>query len=1001
MVVRLLGSASIKTEQDWTSFQLDKRHQLLAYLAYQQDWVSREYLAYLFYPDTSTEQGRHNLRNVLRRMQSVKWLEGLETNRDYLRWQVETDVMQFNKALENDALEEALSLYKGSLLQGLESGDNNEFVNWLEAERTKLHSKWRNAVLQYAEQLSTLGHYSKSAEVLGKLLETDNLDEEALKSYMTIMAQAGKTFEALEAYKGFQNRLQDELGLEPTSSTEQLATNIRTGTLVLEAKPVTSSVAVAERPERFLPVPAQAIIGRELELSSIIHRFSEENCRLVTLLGTGGVGKTRLALEAAHELEKQYKDGVFFIVLDSVTSASAIPLKIAETLELDPHTENVAKRVIDGIGDEEILLILDNFEHLLDDTTFISNLLRYCPKLHLLVTSRERLNLEEEWLLPLQGLSYAKESSSLEEAVTSDAVNLFVQRAKRVQPHFSLTEETLNDVLEICRLVDGTPLGLELAAVWVRAMTPKEIARDITYCLDFLRSDSRNLPKRQQSIRAVFDHSWKLLTAKEQDVLRKLSIFQGGFEREAANSVAGAPVAVLAALLDKSLLEVDNTGRYRFHPLLQQYAREELSKLSDEETDTKKRHASYYWNFVESIKGNRIAQLQPQTLSRLETELGNLRSALDWGIANNDTAFALKFCSNLGAFWFRRGYFSEGRTYCKAALALPQTPPDEPRARVLLYAGSLANRQGDYQEAKTFFEASLELSKNLNLQHGIASIYHNLGGLAYRQGDFTLAKRYYQKTLEMDRRAGDQYRLAYSLLSLGITMNVLGETEEAEPFILESLKLARSLNYGSLIAGGLCELGRTREQQGQWQEARRLYEESLGISRDFKDVYNQAHTLHRVGILAFKEGDYTNAFLHAEESLSLFTQQNERHYIAFVQHLMAMTLLKLGKPKQDIKLLLQDSLEIHRGLVIKNSGELFACLARFVSPSQPHQAATLLGIAEQFKDSLDWMLEPSQTLQKQLCTELGFKTFNQIVKEGNSLDQARAYTLAQQILQAV
>jgi DNA-binding SARP family transcriptional activator len=301
--VQLFGVPKAKVKEKWYTFQCDKRHQLLAYLAYRGDWVSREHLAYLFYPDTPSDQARHSLRSLYSRMQSLEWLTLPEANGQQMCWQVETDTAQFVKAVANNDLEQAVSLYNGTFLQGLEGDEPNEFINWLESERTKLHSKWREATLRYAEQLSTLGQSHKATNILAKLLEADELDEEALKHYMTVLAQGGKAAQALEAYKEFRDRLKDELDLEPTSSTEHLANNIRSGIFAVETRRVgiSSSVTTAERPKRTLPTPAQPIVGRELELSHILHRFSEEGCRLLTLVGTGGIGKTRLALEAAHD----------------------------------------------------------------------------------------------------------------------------------------------------------------------------------------------------------------------------------------------------------------------------------------------------------------------------------------------------------------------------------------------------------------------------------------------------------------------------------------------------------------------------------------------------------------------------------------------------------------------------------------------------------------------------------------------------------------------------
>jgi predicted ATPase/DNA-binding SARP family transcriptional activator len=616
--VQLLGKARVRTGSSWRGFIPDQRYALLAYLAYSADWASRDNVAYLFWPDVSNRRARHNLRQLIKRVRDLEWLKGLQGDRQRLRWPVATDVAAFRRALEDGELERALALYGGSLLEGMDEGRHAEFDGWLALERERLHRLWRDALLKRARELEGQAEFARATGLYHELQR-----REARGASTKTALWAGEREEAASAYRG---RPYHEL--EPTSSA-------------------TPAVGEEDRRalERFgledpatLPDPPTSFIGRDLELAEIAHLLASPDCRLLTLSGPGGIGKTRLALQAAQELKERYRDGACFVSLERLMSPKALAAAVAEALHLELRgAQEPLAQVIHQLKSRQLLLVLDSFEHLLAGTTVLAKLVRSCPGLKLLVTSRERLKLSTEWLLPVEGMPWRSEDEA------SDAVELFVERAKRVQPDFALRQENLPDALRICELTQGLPLAIELAAVWVRLMSCSEIAGEIEGNLDVLAASTRNASKRHLSIRATFEHSWTLLTPKEREVLRRLSVFRGGFAKEAAAVVAGAPLTVLASLVDKSLVRVTPGGRYDLHPLLHRYALEKLAERPDEQAASQEKHGAYYCRLL--CQREKLA-VGPKAAQAFEEDLENIHAAWTWA-TSGPRVKELKRCRHL------------------------------------------------------------------------------------------------------------------------------------------------------------------------------------------------------------------------------------------------------------------------------------------------------------------------------------------------------------------
>jgi predicted ATPase/DNA-binding SARP family transcriptional activator len=874
--VQLLGGGRAFSKGQEVTFSNDKRHQLLAYLAYAGDWVNREKLADLFYTDTS-DVARQNLRRLLQRVQELAWLESLEIERTRLRWKVETDYAEFRKALEGNDIDKALSVYTGSFLKGLESYEDNEFATWLEVERERLHGQWRSAVFKKARELKSQLQFERASRLLQKLLEQDEFDEEALLVLMQVFHANDQSQQALKTYQTFSERLKREMGLAPSSATQQFAEALEQHKITQPTMSLPSTVSSS----RSLHTPATSFIGRDLELAEIASLLDEKEVRLLTLLGPGGVGKTRIALQAASELAGRYREGAHFVSLESLTSPNAIPQAVAEALAiLLQGQEEPLAQVIDFLKPKNLLLALDNFEHLVDGATIVSQLVQSCPELDILVTSRERLNLDEEHVLSLEGLSVPKKDISLEDALSYDAITLFVERGRRVRSSFTLTNNDLLFVLEICRLVQGFPLGIELAAAWVKLMSCQQVAEEIAKNLDFLESSSRNATERHRSIRATFEYSWKLLTAREQETLRKLSVFRGGFTREAASFVTNANIAVLAALVDKSLLRVSE-GRYDFHPLLQHYAKEKFTESTDEEMQTRARHAQYFLNVVENMYVPRSFYTLAW-LKHLAQEHENLLAVLEWSQSSNQAEIGLRLAGEIQHFWSSRGYLDEGRYWLRTVLshsnALGATTV---RARALHGAGNLAMYQADYATAKTYFEEALNISQTLGSEEDTAKAMGGLGYIALDRGDYETAKTLYTDTLDISKKLNNLYLVGITLNNLAIVATHQGDDRTAQKLHGENLEIQLKRGDPYEIATCKTNLGLAAWRSGDYQKAIALLKENLETGREISDVSIIIFSLSNLGVVFLDDGDINAALRFSQEALELRWQQKDKWGMAF------------------------------------------------------------------------------------------------------------------------
>jgi predicted ATPase/class 3 adenylate cyclase len=649
-----------------------------------------------------------------------------------------------------------------------------------------------------------------------------------------------------------------------------------------------------------LPRQLSSFVGREEEIVSAETRLAEGP--LLTLTGTGGVGKTRLALEIGAHVVTSYPDGVWLVELASLTDGEFVDDAVAAALRVKqrPNVE-IIDALVEAIGDLRMLLILDNCEHLLEPVVeMLHALLRRCPNLRVLATSREGLGIAGEGLLPIQSMSLpsSETSADLEEIAEYDAVRLFVDRARAVSPGFVLGPSNVAAVAQICRRLDGIPLAVELAAARVRSLPPAQIASRLDDRFRLLTGGSRTAVPRHRTLRAAMDWSFELLGPSEQAVMARLAVFVGSFSLEAAEAVVGGEdveaadvIDLLDHLVDRSLLIAEQDAgeaRYRMLETIRDYAQERLAESGDAATRFA-RHRDWYAALVDQARPAFFSgPVQPEWVVRFAADHDNLRAALRWAHEDPDGASVeLSMASGLWRFWEVRGDLEEGSAWLERALERLGGEVSLRRASALTGAGVLAAHRGDYARAVAFHEASLMIHRELGDPFAIATACNNVASVAIERNDFDRARDLYREAIELTRAGGDPRGAAYTLINLADLTSRMGDEPAAEQLFAESAAMFDQIGdqWGAAHASTRLAIGARR--RGDLEGARRGFEDALAAHRRTGDRHAQARVLANLGDTAADGGDLAAAERLYQESLALRSELGDRMGMATVLERLA------------------------------------------------------------------------------------------------------------------
>jgi predicted ATPase/DNA-binding XRE family transcriptional regulator len=687
----------------------------------------------------------------------------------------------------------------------------------------------------------------------------------------------------------------------------------------LAVPPTVAAPAEAERQppaaRHELALPASALVGREAELAELALILRDPHCRLLTLTGPGGIGKTRLALAAAAQQQEAFAQGVAFVALAPLVGRDQVVTAVADALGCVLYgTRDRADQLAHFLRDKVVLLVLDSFEHLLTEAAcagLISQLVRETGSLKLLITSREPLDIQEEWAFDVQGLPMPI-SAATEDVEASSAARLFQQRARQARAGYALSAGDYPQVARICQLVGGVPLGIELAAAWMRTLTCQEIADEIQRNLDFLATRARDVPERHRSIRAVFDQSWALLSAEEQAVLRRVAVFRGGFTRPAAEEVAGASLALLSTLVAKSLLRRAADGRYNPHELVRQYALDQLGDDAGEHGQTRSRHSQYYAHLHQRRDAAFKGPDQVAVAAELATELANIRLAWEWASTHRLVAELSQAADTLFWLYESQSNFREGIPLFGQAVEALQTPAGAPATaqaeqlrqlalgQALSYQGFFCFRQGQHPLGRELLQRSLALLRKLadggpreaRVAQSTAAAF--LGIVTYRMGEYAEGRRLLGEGLAIKRELGERWGATLCLRQLGLAAYSQGEHAEAHRLLSESLVLSRAMGNPWSLAFSLNFLSMVAQAQGAYDEAQRLLQEGLALSQRLQDRFNIATAQSGLGMVHLARGQASEARHYFEQSIAIWREIGDQGSLAHSLNQLGETLLHFG-----------------------------------------------------------------------------------------------------------
>jgi non-specific serine/threonine protein kinase len=858
--VYLLGRFKIELDGKLLRLPSRKDEALLVYLVLHPGQHNRDSIATLFWSDGSSQQARASLRNALAVLRRTLGAALVMTDREHVQinpdYPLQVDALEFRKQVhqfQSAALPDVtglqLELYRGDLL--IDFSDE-----WLIPIRETYRQLFGRALLQLGEQQRSLGHYDSAIALMRRLLELEPADEQAHQIVMACYFALGDRPAALRQFEILQRILRDELQAEPQRETLLLYQRIRNAALT----PLSNHTVPGN-----LPTPLTGFVGRGQEIQDLEALICEQS-RLVTLTGTGGSGKTRLAIEVAAACSPAFKDGIWWVDLAPQADANFVPHSIARALGIrEISSGGIIDDLILRLRPKQLLVILDNCEHQIEACAqIVARLLTGCSQLRVLATSREPLRIDGEtvWMVLPLSLPDTRAPLTLTVAQQAEAVQLFVKRAMAAQRSFHLTEQNIRPIVEICRQLDGIPLALELAAVCLRTLSPDELVVRLQDRFALLTGGSRSAIPRQQTLQAALDWSYELLESDEQTLFCQLSVFAGNFSLEAIESVchlSSSPVTdLLFRLVNKSLVIFEDES-YRMLETVRQYARAKL-EMRDDFTLVSYRHLGWCLDLAEQAELRFSSSEQVYWLERLEVENANLRAALSWALQDDVLESGLRLVSALWWFWSRRGYLAEIRHLLNVFLSQAKRSDgllSGTVAKALSRAGAAATRQGDYETARLFLDESLALLHILNDKSGCAFVYHQLGWLHHALKQFSLARALYQDSLSITAELGEQAQAQHAdtLAYLGMLDYFEKRYPEARLHLKQSLELRQSLGEVWGPAFAEWNLGNVALGEGDYLTAKLLYQKVIRAVRSLRDRWGLPSILEGIAYAIEKAGN--------------------------------------------------------------------------------------------------------------------------------------------------
>ena len=1050
--IRLLGPFDVRiNSRPLRRLRTRKGQFLLALLALRQSKaVEREWLTATLWPESDDKQAYYNLRRALHDLRAAVGPFAdlissptphslcLEASDD-----LQIDVVRFDPLVRSedpDSLRKAVELYRGPLLEGCPE-------EWITPEREAREQDCLRALEKLAERAAEQGEWSEVVRRLRLVITTDPFREEAQRALMEALARTGSPAGATLAYREFRSLLRREVNVEPSPETTAVYQRLRRQADAAPARPDTRARDLLPLSHGNLPVPVTTFIGRDHEkrtVHSLLHKH-----RLVTLVGAGGCGKTRLALEVESEMRASFDDRACWVELAPISDPALAWHAVASSLSIPEvagrRLSDSVCRVLEG---QRRLVILDNCEHLINGVAEVASLLiQRCPRISILATSREPLDVAGEvtWRVPSlstpkwseRELSHSKRcSSDLATLMQFESVRLFADRAALAEPRFQVTEENGPAVAQVCSRLDGIPLAIELAASRVTTLTTEQIAARLDDRFRLLKWNRRDVLPRQQTLRALIDWSYSLLTDMESALFRRLAVFAGGFTLEAVESVcpvcdgrcdtAGTNsarldpfeiVEILSRLVDKSMIvfEASNGpgGRYRLLETIREYALERL-KVEGEYEDALAKHFSWCLQLAEAARPEIRKRDQMEWLERLDDEHDNIRAALAFGTHQTpqgpgrmqaDAEQTLRLAAAMGDYWRLKGHLTEGRDWLNLALAQEgANEPSKARADALRWAGMLARDQSDHPSTRACDEESLRLYRRLGEEEGIAMVLSSMGLTAWCQGDFAAASSLQEDALAISRKLGNTYGIARCLNNLGIVRWHQGEYPAARTILEECLTLGREIGDRLLITNALINLSAVSKDLGNLDAALKMLEECRTIRLALGDKIGLSNVFLGLGMLASIRGYFSEATAHFENCIKLSEELGDQQAVADgLLHLGMNAILEgdLCSARGSLADCIRNQHDQSNVRAILQLSEVAACFA--AADGSPEASAPLFGFAAAQRELLKFPVRPSLSASygkgiSAAHMQLGEKAFAQAYSRGAGFSCVEALEEATRVI---
>ena len=887
-----------------------KRLALLVYLAHPpRRFHRRDSLLALFWPELGSAGARNSLRQALFSLRQT-FSKGVLAGRGYeevaLTDLLESDVVEFESALEAGEMERALDLYRGPFLEGFHAQNvAREFEDWLESERVRLRQRAVRAALSLVEREESRGNLTAATRWVRKAGRLDPDNETILRKLVELLNRAGDRPGAVKAFEAFAQHTRTQYDLEPDDQTQALIRAVRTH----EGPPPPSAAA-----EPGVQEPPTSFIGRERELDRLERLLTDPDVGLVTLTGLGGSGKTRLALRLARRVEGRFKEGVARVGLGDVQEPDYVLYAIARGLGLmEDHRRGPREALREFLEGREILLVLDGFERVRGAGSEIIGLLRSAPGLKILATSNAPLKVSGEHEFPVPALSLPQPSAGgVQFPLNSEAVALFADRARAVRPDFRLTAKNLAAIAEICVRLDGLPLAIELAAARVKILTPQAIAEKLDERFALLTGGPADRPLRHQTLEAAIGWGYELLEERERRLFRRLGAFAGGFGLDLAEPLfeterisAVDLIDGLATLVDHGLLhQLETAGEptFRIPDTVHAYAGKLLAESGEEEV-VRRRHARSLLAWVEEGERWYCTPEQDAWFGRLGCEHENVRLALRFALDRKNPALAVRLGAALWPFWWSSGYLVQARSWIEEILAIRGRAPRVARAKALLGASWMAAAAADHERAAQRAQESAALYRAAGDTSGHLRALETLGFVRLEAGHVEDAESAFRTCLEGSRDAGDDRRQAIALNALGQVAIRRGDDRSAETFLNEGVALARQGELTIEVGQGLLFLGDLALRAGELDRATALCNEALAIYRRMGQKVNIAWALSCLGRVLVERGQVASARQAHAEALPLFQELGYLRGVARGVAGFAQIALAQGDAKRAARLL--------------------------------------------------------------------------------------------------